>query len=301
MFDAITHFYEIPQLLKAMGMQEEIPNTAFHIFKLEDLFKGKNMSFSAYKQDFFELTIGGNQNVKIRVGTDTFTAFEDTISFTSPHQIASWEVNEFGEDAYGFMILFRLEYLQDQADLSEIHRAYPFFDLQTSPSLILSESQKNEIWQIIDRIYCEYQNTPEHSKLIRAYLYVLLEKINQIYKVEKRALSFGSRAEQIAYEFESMVANSAKSIPSIAACADELNISNAYLVEAVKKTTGRPPTAIISHYQLLRAKELLLHTNATLHSIAELVGFTEASNFASFFKRQTGITPGAFREKPVTG
>lgn len=26
--------------------------------------------------------------------------------------------------------------------------------------------------------------------------------------------------------------------------------------------------------------------------------FTETSNFASFFKRQTGITPGAFREKP---
>ncbi|HTN39338.1 MAG TPA: helix-turn-helix domain-containing protein, partial [Arachidicoccus sp.] len=46
---------------------------------------------------------------------------------------------------------------------------------------------------------------------------------------------------------------------------------------------------------VLEARRLLFHTDNTLKEIAFDLGFAEASYFNRFFKRETGITPAAYR------
>ena len=46
---------------------------------------------------------------------------------------------------------------------------------------------------------------------------------------------------------------------------------------------------------LLEARRLLVHTLLPVATISDQLGFEEATNFVKFFRRETGLTPGAFR------
>lgn len=52
---------------------------------------------------------------------------------------------------------------------------------------------------------------------------------------------------------------------------------------------------------MLEAKRQLSHADASVSEIAEELGFDDASNFSSYFRRHTGATPGAFRTRSRTG
>lgn len=47
---------------------------------------------------------------------------------------------------------------------------------------------------------------------------------------------------------------------------------------------------------VLEAKRLLAHTPLTVATVGSRLGFDEATNFVKFFRRETGTTPGRFRE-----
>ena len=46
---------------------------------------------------------------------------------------------------------------------------------------------------------------------------------------------------------------------------------------------------------MLEAKRQLSHADASVAEIAEQLGFDDPSNFSSYFRRHTGMTPGDFR------
>ncbi|MFI9076677.1 helix-turn-helix domain-containing protein [Streptomyces sioyaensis] len=47
----------------------------------------------------------------------------------------------------------------------------------------------------------------------------------------------------------------------------------------------------------LEAKRLLAHTDLAVAASSRRLGFTEPTNFGTFFRRATGHTPGAFRAR----
>jgi LacI family transcriptional regulator len=59
---------------------------------------------------------------------------------------------------------------------------------------------------------------------------------------------------------------------------------------------GRTPGAMIRQVRLERAIAHLRDTQLSIARIAELCGFQEAGKFCTFFKRETGVTPSAFRK-----
>ncbi|MCA1660915.1 MAG: AraC family transcriptional regulator [Novosphingobium sp.] len=64
-----------------------------------------------------------------------------------------------------------------------------------------------------------------------------------------------------------------------------------------QQSTGRPPYAHLLHRRIVLAKALLLRSDASLTAIAAQCGFSNASQFSRMFKRETGATPTAFRNR----
>ncbi|MFD9699875.1 helix-turn-helix domain-containing protein [Lentzea sp. NPDC059081] len=60
--------------------------------------------------------------------------------------------------------------------------------------------------------------------------------------------------------------------------------------------TGRTAKALIDARVALEAKRLLVHTDLSSAAIGHRLGFSEATNFTKFFLRETGTSPGAFRQ-----
>jgi AraC-like DNA-binding protein len=81
--------------------------------------------------------------------------------------------------------------------------------------------------------------------------------------------------------------------------ADQLAVHTNHLNRALKETTGKTTTELISERLIREAKALLLHSNWNITEIGYGLGFDHASNFNIFFKKGSGQTPNQFRKRVV--
>lgn len=77
--------------------------------------------------------------------------------------------------------------------------------------------------------------------------------------------------------------------------ADRLGYSTRTLNRLARRYTGLSAKELIDERVVLEAKRKLCHTDASVSEIAEQLGFDDASNFSSYFRRQADLTPGTFR------
>jgi AraC-like DNA-binding protein len=74
-----------------------------------------------------------------------------------------------------------------------------------------------------------------------------------------------------------------------------LGVSSRHLNTCVREASGVTARETIGRRRYLEACRLLLHTGRSVAAISDSLGFSEPSWFIRFFKRRSGITPGAFR------
>lgn len=103
------------------------------------------------------------------------------------------------------------------------------------------------------------------------------------------------RTTEIAVRFKRMLPQFVKRQKSPSFYANELCISEVYLNEAVKKSTGKTPSEWISTTIILDAKRLLRSTTTTVKEIAHELGFEDHAYFSRLFKKNTAMTPLEFR------
>jgi len=84
---------------------------------------------------------------------------------------------------------------------------------------------------------------------------------------------------------------------TIASYADEIGISENYLSRLVKNATGRSVGAWIDIVRIQKAKRLLSDTRLSIIDVATTIGVEDQSYFSRLFKKETGLTPSAFRKK----
>ncbi|SPL91210.1 Transcriptional regulator, AraC family [[Actinomadura] parvosata subsp. kistnae] len=67
------------------------------------------------------------------------------------------------------------------------------------------------------------------------------------------------------------------------------------LTRATRAATGTGAKSFLDQRILLEAKRLLAHTALPVGACARRLGFGDAGNFTTFFRRQTGVPPAAWR------
>ena len=78
--------------------------------------------------------------------------------------------------------------------------------------------------------------------------------------------------------------------------ADAIGISPAHLNRLTRKGTGQSVQGLIALQIVEAARRDLVFTPTPVQAIAYSLGFSDPAYFNRFFRRQTGMTPGAFRE-----
>ena len=79
--------------------------------------------------------------------------------------------------------------------------------------------------------------------------------------------------------------------------ADKLCLSPKYLSSLVKSICGYTVQEIVFKAIVRRSIFLMKNTNKPISEIADLMHFPNASAFGTIFKKQTGLSPRAFRIK----
>lgn len=85
--------------------------------------------------------------------------------------------------------------------------------------------------------------------------------------------------------------------PTVERLARQTGVSVSTLSRVCRAATGHAVKTIVDQRVALEAQRLLVHSEAPAAAIGARLGFSEATNFLKFFKRQVGETPERFRQR----
>lgn len=111
--------------------------------------------------------------------------------------------------------------------------------------------------------------------------------------IEKIIDGLGSRDDYIEFVKKYIRVNYMEEI-KLNELAEILNLSRSYLSTLFKKEVGISFTEYLIDFRLNRAIEILAKDNLPLHSVAEMVGYSNYAQFSKIFKKQKGVAPKTF-------
>jgi len=161
---------------------------------------------------------------------------------------------------------------------------------------LTKEEQKNliDIYKFIYRKR-EAKGSDLQLEALRNLLLAAICEVAEIFLKSNKVEIRSTRNEKITDAFLNLLIQPIKMSHKTAYFADQLNISPKYLMHAVKATTGKSPGFFINEKITDNAKLLLRDYSLNISQISEKLGFSEASSFSNFFKKQTNLSPTLYR------
>ncbi|GAB3792612.1 helix-turn-helix domain-containing protein [Spirosoma humi] len=220
-----------------------------------------------------------------------YTIQDNSVYFTGPNQII---VKEGFNQLWSTGIAFTKEFLsfQENASLSKL----PILqNPQNGHELRLTEADVNVVEDMLTKINGEYRQPGEwQQRMLTAYLTVLLTYLSRLYTEQFAGNPF-SADKLLLKKYHAQIDEHFRDLHQVSEYASLLNVSAGYLSEVVKAQSGKPAITHIHERLVLEARRLLFHTQHSLKEIAFDLGFSDASYFTRFFKRETDVTPAEYR------
>jgi AraC-like DNA-binding protein len=141
----------------------------------------------------------------------------------------------------------------------------------------------------------EYRRTDGSARSCRMLQHLLAALL---LRLEQLADPVPARPRGTVFElFEEALEQRFRETRSVAEYARRLGYSERTLARAAAEAAGATPKAVIAARVLLEAKRLLVNTELGIGRIAVHLGFSEPTNFTKFFRKGTGLSPEAFRQR----
>ncbi|GAB2703791.1 helix-turn-helix domain-containing protein [Mucilaginibacter koreensis] len=216
---------------------------------------------------------------------------DNTVYFTGPNRTIMKE--EF-KQLWSTGIAFTPEFLSDQGN-SALHQLPLIQNPQNGFELVLTDADIVFIEDMLAKINAEYRHPNEWRwRMVAAYLSVLLTYLSRLYTEQYKATET-SMDKLLLKSFQAKIEECYRELHEVGDYASLLHISAGHLSEVVKLQSGKPAIKHIHDRLVLEARRLLFHTHHASKEVAYELGFTDASYFNRFFKRETGVTPVEYR------
>lgn len=191
-------------------------------------------------------------------------------------------------DAEAFLVLFT------PAFPPPLDGARPLLSPFGPPQRTVPKAEQGVITRAVADLRQEYRRnllTNEPIDLLRQLLGALLLRLARL-PANTGSTHSDARFERFQHELERSFATTRNAAEYAARIGYSLRSLNRICLAA----TGRSAKAMIDARVALEAKRLLVHTDLSSAAIGYRLGFSEATNFTKFFTRETGVSPGSFRQ-----
>lgn len=158
-------------------------------------------------------------------------------------------------------------------------------------------SDYNSLLNVLLRKTKDEQRDELNIKMLHSLLNAFLKMAADTIGVASNIDVKNSRPIELSEKFKKLLTEHIKSCKRPSQYAEMLHVSESYLNECVKKTTGSPVSFWIQYKIITEAKRLLYFSDMTVKQIAAHLGFENYSYFSRFFAKETEMTALAFRKK----
>lgn len=281
------------------GIHKEIGH--FNIFSIADLMAAnKGKPFMPYnRRAYYKISLIRGRN-RAEYADKVIDIEKNALLFATP-KVPYHYVPQDTEQA-GYFCVFTDEFLV-QAKSGVVVDELPIFQPGGYPIFQLSDEETEEINSIFKKIHKELgSNYAYKYDLIRNYVLELihygqkLQPATALYPTHTASARVSSLfIELLERQFPIESPRQKLSLRTAKDYAERLAIHVNHLNKVLKENTGKTTTDIISSRIVQEAKILLRQTNWNISEIAYSLGFEEVAHFSNFFRKQTSLSPVAFR------
>lgn len=256
----------------------------------------KTFNFGLYAVYLKELNCG-----ELKYGRSHYDYQEGTLVFIAPGQIMGVQPGIKTFEPKGWALLFHPELIKGTS-LGKHIQDYSFFSYDVNEALHLSDKERQIALDCFAKIEYELQHAiDKHSKkLIASNIELFLNYCSRFY--DRQFITRDNAHNGILERFENLLNTYFSSekpgtigLPSVAHCADELNLSPNYFGDLIKKETGKSAQEYIQSKIIDVAKERIFDNNKSVSEIAYDLGFKYPQHFTRLFKQRVGVSPNEYR------
>ena len=240
-------------------------------------------------------------NARLSINLSEYAITPNDMVMILPNSII--QIGKVTDDFACEIIAFSPDYVQDVDLVRQI--VSNMETISANPVVALSSDEGifvTELYSTFSRIYHRSRLQPSTNHgLLKNLLMSFFYGVCSIYdnhRMMGKEIEL-SRKEQIVRDYISLVFKHYDKERSVGWYASKLSITPTYLNVAVKDVRGVPASKIISDAVILYAKSKLKSSSDTVQQISDSLNFPNASFFAKFFKRETGLSPTEYRERNI--
>jgi AraC family transcriptional activator of pobA len=297
---------DLNELYDLMGLSHDLIDSSagFSILYLQEIMKELPLVSVRYRPDFFSFLFIKEAFGSYTIDDLQFDMEPGTVYFTNPGNLRSFEWRKLNDAC---LVVFTEAFLKEQVH-SDIYRDFSFLLTETVEPRVLKPEQFNtieELYRIIHREY--YSRSPYKNKLIGSMLVSLLFKIKEFFFQDYNPIYEGNRSSQIVKVFKQNLEQHFRDLANgktdtqlrVQDYADKQFLHVNYLSSVISSKTGKSVSAWIADKTIAEAKWMLQNKEISIKEVAGRLGFLEASHFSNYFRKNTSLSPAAYRKQQV--
>jgi AraC family transcriptional activator of pobA len=282
----------IPVRQIAKEQQEPATTGTFRIREVAELFGDDDLMHELHRHDFFfMLALETGEGIH-EIDFEPFTVRDHSLFFMRPGQVHQLQLKK---GSAGYLLEFNHEFYRPENKLSRQR----LLKASNKNYCTLDAGRSTKLQAILKQMFEENQQKQDgYQEAIQAQLELLLiELVRQSANPDKKGPDASSYAQLRLEEFMELLERNITTKKQASQYADLMHLSLYQLNGITKATLGKTASDMISEHIILEAKRHLLATTSQVKDIAYDLGYEDVSYFTRYFKKQTGQTPEAFRQK----
>lgn len=296
---SLEQFYNETASLIPEGINKEIGH--FNVFKLEELLARKKdkMVMPYNRRAYYKISMISGRN-RAEYADKVIDIEKNCLLFATPKIPYNWLPQD--ENQSGNFCIFTPDFLVQNKSGIQLEQL-PIYQPGGYPVFQLTDDEADDIAFIFKKMHKELSSDYAYKyDLLRNYV---LELIHYGQKLQPATALYPSHTasarvsslfiELLERQFPIESPHQKIGLRTAKDYAERLAVHVNHLNKVLKEHTGKTTTDIISGRVLQEAKILLKQTDWNISEIAYCLGFEEVAHFSNFFRKQTALTPVAFR------
>jgi len=274
----------------------------FNVFNVADLmlsYRGRPpMNFD--RRTFYKISlIDGHSRIEY---ADQVVEVEGKALWFASHRVPyRWLPHDL--EQVGYFCVFTEDFLLPGKGGGGLHEL-PIFQAGICPVIPVSEADYAAMATLFEKMTQEITSDYAYKyDLLRAYLLELIHLGQKLLPAHTAVPAHNAPArltaqfaELLERQFPLETPQQQLRLRTATDYASQLAVHVNHLNRVLKETTGHTTTALIASRMTQEARMLLKQTSWTVSEISDSLGFADVAHFCNFFKRQTGLVPGALRD-----
>lgn len=271
-------------------------NLDFEISRIEDKQVLLRLGQKPRRDNFYVVFLIEDGSGIYTIDFEQYSVDRHMMFCIAPEQVHFWELTSA---VSGWVILFREDFLtKHQAyNLIGFPEDFSVFNWDTPSGFLLSETYHGRFEMLSHILVSEFRNQDFFRRELAIQSTLLLLLVNAQRASTREVQQPISAGDRLVREFVAFVNANYKQTQKVQEFADHLGVTASHLSDTVSEIIGLPPQKIIHRRVVLEAKRLLIHTDLPASTITNMLGFSDASYFGRFFKREVGETTKNYRQR----